>query len=179
MAPGASLRPIPPLLAQMALLVVMATGCVPAATPVSPTSPVPQVSPGATSSGPSPSIAGRDAPPDAAVAAEGGDPVTGQLGTYVWFESGTDSPWLPGSPLTVGPGEPLTVSFIPDGDVQAWTARYVPAAAQGPDRAITLGQGTGSPSFSAPGPGIWTVEVAVEFAAGAGQARYFWQLEVE
>ena len=75
--------------------------------------------------------------------------------------------------------EPLAVSFVPDGDVQAWTARYVPAAAQGRDGAITLGQGTGSPSFSAPGPGSWTVEVAVEFAAGVGQANYFWQLEVE
>ena len=110
-------------------------------------------SPGATSIGPSPSIAGRDAPPDAALAAEGGDPVTGQLGTYVWLESGSDSPWLRGSPLAVGPGEPLAVSFVPDGDVEAWTARYVPAAAQGPDGAITLGQGTGSPSFSAPGTG--------------------------
>jgi hypothetical protein len=182
MAPGASLRPVPSLVAGMALLAVMATGCVPAATPGTPNapiSPVPQASPGAASIGPSPSIAGRDAPPDAALAAEGGDPVSGQLGTYVWLESGNDSPWLRGSPLAVGPGEPLAVSLVPDGDVAAWTARYVPAAAQGPEGAITLGQGTGSPKFSAPGPGNWTVELAVEFAAGAGQASYFWQLEVE
>ena len=49
--------------------------------------------------GPSATVPGRDSPPEALLAAEGGDPVAGQLGTYVWFESGSDSPWLPGAPL--------------------------------------------------------------------------------
>ena len=55
----------------------------------------------------------------------------------------------------------------------------MPADATGPAGAITLGQGTGSPAFPAPGPGSWTVEVFLEFSAGAGQASYFWRLEVE
>ena len=129
--------------------------------------------------GPSATVPGRDAPPDALLAAEGGDPVAGQLGTYVWFESGSDSPWLPGAPLAVGAGEPLTVALVPDGEIRAWTARYVPAAAAGPEGATSLGDGNGTPRFDAPGPGDWTVEVFVEFAPGVGDARYFWRLEVE
>src|SRR5688572_20650507 len=124
-------------------------------------------------------IPGRDAPPDAVLAAEGGDRAAGQLGTYVWRESGSDSPWLPGAPLSVGAGEPLTVTLVPDGELRAWTARYVPAAAGGPEGAESLGEGAGTPRFGAPGPGAWTVEVFVAFAPGVGEARYFWRLEVE
>lgn len=129
--------------------------------------------------GPRSTIAGRDAPPDALLSAEGGDPVAGQLGTYLWLQSGSDSPWLPGAPIAVGAGEPLSVSVVPDGDIRAWAARYVPAAAAGPEGATTLGDGTGQPRLDAPGPGAWTVELFVEFAAGAGEASYFWRLEVE
>jgi hypothetical protein len=129
--------------------------------------------------GPSATLPGLDAPPDALLGAEGGDPVQGQLGTYLWLDTGSDSPWLPGSPLTVGTGEPLTLSLDPGGDIRAWSARYVPAGATGAQGAIALGEGNGVPTFHAPGPGHWTVEVAVEFAAGVGDARYFWRLEVE
>ena len=145
-----------------------------AATPAGTASPTP-----AATDGPSPTIPGRDSPPDALLAAEGGDPVAGQLGTYVWLETGSDSPWLPGARLAVGAGEPLTISLVPDGEVRAWAARYVPAAAGGPEGATTLGEGAGSPRFDAPGPGAWTVEVFVGFAPGVGDARYFWRLEVE
>ena len=143
-------------------------------TPVVATAAPPLSSPGA-----SPTRAGLDGPPDARLAAEGGDPVTGQLGTYAWFESGSDAPWLPGAPLAVGAGEPLTVALVPAGDLASWTARYVPALASGPAGAVPLGEGPGDAAFPAPGPGTWTVEVAVVFAAGAGTASYFWQLEVE
>jgi hypothetical protein len=138
----------------------------------------PTTSPAATV-GPSSTIAGRDAPPDALLAAEGGDPVAGQLGSFVWLQSGSDSPWLPGAPIAVGSGEPLTVSLDPDGDIRAWAARFVPADAVGPEGATSLGEGSGPPRFEAPGPGAWTVEVVVEFAAGVGDASYFWRLEVE
>lgn len=129
--------------------------------------------------GPSPSLAGRDAPPDALLAAEGGEAVIGQLGTYVWFETGSDSPWLPGARLAVGTGEPLMLTLAPDGEIRAWRARIVPAAVDGPAGATSIGEGTGAPAFDAPGTGAWTVEVFVEFAAGVGDASYFWRLEVE
>ena len=48
-------------------------------------------------------------PPDATLAADGGDGVAGQLGSYTWRGAGSDSPWLPGTPIAVGAGEPLTV----------------------------------------------------------------------
>ena len=53
----------------------------------------------------------RRIPPDASLAAEGGDPVPGQLGTFTWAGGGSDSPWLPGTPITVGAGESLTVTL--------------------------------------------------------------------
>ncbi len=133
---------------------------------------------GPPTDGPS-TVPGRDSPPEAFLAAEGGDPVAGQLGTYVWLETGSDSPWLPGAPLAVGAGEPLTLSLMPEGEIRAWSARHVPAAAGGPEGATSLGEGIGSPRFTAPGPGAWTVEVFVEFAAGAGDASYFWRVRVE
>ena len=178
MAPGTSRRPVPAVVAGLATLVAIATACGPVATQVGGASPAAAASPGIRIE-PSPSIAGRDAPPDAALSVEGGDPVTGQLGTYVWLDSGSDSPWLPGTPLTVGAGEPLTVTLVPDGDVRSWVARYTPAAAQDPAGAVPLGDGTGKPTFAAPETGTWTLEVFVEFEAGAGHASYFWRLEVE
>jgi hypothetical protein len=165
--------------------IAVAVGCGSGTTPTQGASPTPPppVSPGATvtlaPSGPPPSLAGRDAPPDAALAADGGDPVIGQLGTFVWLDTGSDAPWLPGTPFRVGAGEPLTLRLVPDTRITGWTARYVPAAAQGPGNAQALGTGRGSVAFEAPGPGDWTVEVSIEFAGGAGQAHYFWRLEVE
>jgi hypothetical protein len=117
-------------------------------------------------------------PPTARLAAEGGDPVDGQLGTYVWRNEGSDSPWLPGAPISVGASEPLTVTFDQAIEVESWRARMVPSAASGPAGARQLGQGEGEPRFGAPAPGSWTVEVHVVFEASLGDASYFWRLEV-
>lgn len=157
------------------ILAVVVVACGPTITPPNTTSSAPP----ATPIPPSPSLAGRDAPPDAVLAAEGGDPVTGQLGTYVWFGTGSDAPWLAGAPLTVGNGEPLRLSVVPDGLIASWEVRDLPAGAGDPEEARAITKGTGSPAFDAPGPGTWTVEVNVVFAGGAGQASYFWRLEVE
>lgn len=167
------------VVAIVTLLVVGLAGCAPTPS-TGPTAAAATVAPSAlTSPVASPTRAGLDGPPEATLAAEGGDPVLGQLGTYVWFDSGTDSPWLHGAPMAVGAGEPLTLALVPAGDLDTWTARYVPAAASGPANANPLGEGSGDAAFPAPGPGSWTVEVAVVFAVGAGTASYFWQLEVE
>jgi hypothetical protein len=118
-------------------------------------------------------------PPAAALAAEGGDPTDGQLGTYTWGDGGSDAPWLPGTRMAVGSGEPLTVSFLPETAIEAWAARAVPSTADGPAGATALGQGAGPPRFAAPAAGTWTVEVNVVFANAAGKASYFWQLGVD
>ena len=54
----------------------------------------------------------------------------------------------------------------------------VPSDASGPGGATQLGEGAGEPKFGAPAPGSWTVEVHVVFEANAGDANYFWRLEV-
>jgi hypothetical protein len=118
-------------------------------------------------------------PPLAQLAAEGGDPTAGQLGTYTWGDGGSDAPWLPGARISVGSGEPLTVTFTPTARVGSWRARTVPSTSDGPAGAIVLGQGSGTPRFEAPEPGTWTVEVGVVFAKGDGTASYFWQLAVD
>lgn len=168
-----------------ALIGVVVVGCtLPGPASISPSA---SVGPVAPSSSPSPSASAvgsaplrtpGEMPPDASLAAEGGDPVTAQLGTYTWRETGSDSPWLPGAPIAIGAGEPLTVTLEPAIGVESWRARLVPATADGPAGAVVLGQGSGPLVFAAPAPGAWTVEVAVTFADALGEASYFWRLEV-
>jgi hypothetical protein len=124
------------------------------------------------------SMAIGGAPPEASLAAEGGDPVAGQLGTYTWLDGGSDSPWLQGAPISVGGGEPLSVSLASPVAIASWQARSVAAGSAGPAGATALGEGSGRPTFSAPGPGAWTVEVRVTFGGEVGRASYFWRLEV-
>ena len=169
--------------ATIALVVLAAVAA--CAGSVTPSSPVPSPSaPAAQSASPStltPSAtaaAPAGGPPAARLAAEGGDPATGQLGTYVWRNEGSDSPWLPGAPISVGASEPLTVTFDQAIEIESWRARMVPSDATGPGGASQLGQGAGEPRFGAPAPGTWTVEVHVVFEANAGDASYFWRLEV-
>jgi hypothetical protein len=124
----------------------------------------------------SPSAGGVAEPPAASLAAEGGDPVLGQLGSYVWADGGSDSPWLQGTPIAVGAAEPLDMVVDPAVRIATWAARMVPAGASSPAGAVSLGQGTGTPRFEAPGPGAWTVTVQVRFADDLGSAAYFWAL---
>ena len=154
-------------------------GCVTAAGSASPpASPIatPVATPAAT---PVATPVDPETPPDALLAAEGGDPVAGQLGTYIWGDGGSDSPWLPGAPIALGAGEPLIVTLDPATALESWGAVYVPATADGPAGALPLGDGSGPPAFAAPGAGNWTVDLQVTFADGAGSAHYAWRLDVD
>ncbi|HSL75557.1 MAG TPA: hypothetical protein VK867_01340 [Candidatus Limnocylindrales bacterium] len=169
--------------ALIGLLVAACAG--PRATPsspppatVQPTPSLPAVSTTVSPVSTASAVTPADMPPDASLAAEGGDPVTGQLGTYTWRDGGSDSPWLPGARMTAGAGEPLTMTLEPAATLESWRARLVPATADGPAGAVVLGQGSGPLVFTAPAPGEWTVEVAVVFADALGDASYFWRLEV-
>ena len=128
---------------------------------------------------PAPTVAGIDSPPEALLAVEGGDPVMGQLGTNTWKNGGSDAPWLRGAPITVGAGEPLTVTFLPGIDVASWRTRYVPAASDGQTGGASLGEGVGQPTFQAPAAGSWTVAVTVTFHVENGDADYYWRLDVQ
>jgi hypothetical protein len=166
------------------LLALMVMGCTgPAAAPSSPaattaTPPAAASSPSASGAATIPPAPAGEMPPAASLAAEGGDPVVGQLGTYVWHEGGSDSPWLRGAKIAVGAGEPLSVTLDPGIGIASWSARSVSATADGPAGATTLGRGTAMPAFGAPAPGAWTVEVRVVFADDLGSASYFWRLDV-
>ena len=170
--------------AAVGLLVVLLTGCSPAtrassSPSVSATStPIIPPTTAAGTATPSASLPADPGPPAARLAAEGGDPITGQLGTYVWHGEGSDSPWLTGAPTAVGRGEPLSVTFASPVDIVSWRARTVAAGANGPEGATALADGTGAPRFDAPSTGAWTLEVHVVFADDAGDASYFWRLDV-
>ena len=117
-------------------------------------------------------------PPAATLAVEGGDPVAGQLGTFIWGDGGSDSPWLPGSPIAVGTGERLTVALADGVGVATWSARRVPAGTT--DGSGAVGLGTGGPPivFEAPATGSWSVQVTVDFDGGLGSASYYWLVTV-
>jgi hypothetical protein len=122
------------------------------------------------------SPAAADGPPVALLAAEGGDPVAGQLGTYTWKETGSDAPWLPGARIAIGMGEPLSVGVVGETPAGAWVARARPSGTSLPAR--QLGDGSGIVEFGAPAAGIWSVAVEIHFADGSGVATYFWELHI-
>jgi len=128
---------------------------------------------------PTASPAEGDAPPSASMSAEGGDPVAGKLGSYTWGGGGSDSPWLPGSLLTVGAAEPLTVTFDRPSVVTDWSAARAAGTTTDGSGAVAVGSAEGEPiRFIAPDAGRWTVQVQVRFGTGSDTAAYYWQLEV-
>jgi hypothetical protein len=132
--------------------------------------------PSPTSDPPPPSLG---EPPAAMPAAEGGDPVRGSLGSFTWGDGGSDSPWLPGSPLMVASGEPLTVRVAADVPVRDWIAKRVRAGAADGLGAAAIADGRAAPiSFPTPSAGRWSVQVVVTFGDGLGSAAYYWQVNV-
>jgi hypothetical protein len=119
----------------------------------------------------------RGLPPDAGLRVDGGDPVAGQLGSFSDADGGSDSPWLPGSPVTAVAGQPIRVELADGSAIAGWTARRAPAGSADGAGATPLAEGVSDVAFRAPGPGSWTVEVTIRFAAG-GSATYYWRLDV-
>ena len=141
-------------------------------------SPPPSDAPAMTPSAlPSPSVTpslSATEPPAATLAVEGGDPVTGQLGTFTWGDGGSDSPWLPGSPISVGTGERMTVSIVGPVAVATWSAKRIREGATGGTGATGLGTGGPPIAFDAPEAGSWSIQVTVDFDDGLGSASYYW-----
>jgi hypothetical protein len=120
-----------------------------------------------------------DAPPSASMEVEGGDPVAGQLGSYTWGQRGSDSPWLAGSPITVGAGEPITVVLADDAVVADWSAARVASGRTDGASTVPIASADGDPiRFLAPGAGRWSVQVQVRFQGGSDSAAYYWLLDV-
>ncbi len=115
-------------------------------------------------------------PPAAWIAVEGGDAASGQLGSFTWKESGSDGPWLPGTPIVVGAGETLLVTFDDPVRFSTWTARRLPAGTTDGSGALPVGSGGSSIAFGLPEPGDWSVELTVTFADGIGSGSWYWQV---
>jgi hypothetical protein len=120
----------------------------------------------------------RSEPPAATLSVEGGEPVIGQLGTFTWGDGGSDSPWLPGSPIAVGLGERLMVTVADSVAVATWSARRVPAGTSDGSGAVALGTGGPPIAFDSPPVGAWSVQLAVDFDGGLGSAWYYWLISV-
>ena len=116
-------------------------------------------------------------PPEASLAAEGGDPVVGRLGSFTWGGGGSDSPWLPGTPTAVGAGEPLTVTLAGETRIAAWTAVRAPVTSKTGAGVVPAGEGSGTIAFAVRVPGRWTVAVTIRFDGGDA-ATWYWQLDV-
>lgn len=170
------MRRRPGWLPATALAVAMVVG---ACGPTTPSGPAASAGPTPVALVTDPPVSPIPGPPAATLAAEGGDPVLGQVGTFIWRGGGSDAPWLPGSPIRAGAGEPLFVGLDPAVPIDDWNARFLPAGAPGPDGAIPIGEAGGVPGFAAPGPGRWTVQMSIEFGDDLGSASYFWQVQVE
>ncbi len=142
------------------------SSAVPSATPIAPASmAVPSTEPGAV-------------PPDAALLAAGADPVPGQLGSYVWRETGSDAPWLPGSPVTVESGRSLRFGLSFAVPVADWSARYAPPGEPSPDRPTGLANGAAPLEVAPPPSGEWTVALGVTLGQGLGSATWYWRVRV-
>jgi hypothetical protein len=119
-------------------------------------------------------------PPAASIAVEGGDPVAGELGSFSWAGSGSDSPWLEGNPFHMGTGEQLTMTLAGAVPVATWTAARVPPVGLDAVPAVGLGEGSGSPvAFAGTPRGTWSVRVSVWFAEDLGSATYYWLIDVD
>lgn len=128
---------------------------------------------------PDPPPASLGEPPLATLAAEGGDAVAGSLGSFTWGDGGSDSPWLPGAPISVGAGESLTVTLPAGAPVEHWLAKRLAAGTLDGVGAVSLGNGAGAPiTFRAPPPGAWSVQVDVTFGNDLGSATYYWAVNV-
>ena len=117
-------------------------------------------------------------PPAASLSVDGGDPVTGQLGTYLWMDGGSDSPWLPGAEVAVGIGEPFAVTLDPSIGIESWQARLGPAGADRPAETRLVGEGVDEPRLVATEAGRWLLVIDTTFVRGLGSASYFWELDV-
>lgn len=119
-----------------------------------------------------------DLPPEAALLVRDGDPVVGQLGGYTWGDTGSDAPWLPGTPATVDATRSLRFALSFEVPVDSWSARYAPAGDLSPTVSTPLDIGGASLEVEPPAAGRWSLSLTITFGGGLGSATYYWQVEV-
>lgn len=115
-------------------------------------------------------------PPPATLVDAGGREVNSQIGTFVWQGVVSDSPLLPGAPVTVRTGQGLTISVIGPRPT-TWVATLFSEPGD-PTSGRAYGQGVGVFTLAAPDrPGTWTLRLKTVYG-GAGEVTHFWRLTV-
>ena len=160
------------------LLVAMAACAAPAVSPAASPAAIP--SPTAASSpsavvSPSSSTA-EPQPPAAVLSIAAGPPVAGSLGSYTFRGTGSDSPWLPGTPIAVpATGGAARVLLDPPVGIASWRARRAPPGDTTGAATTAIASGSGPIAFNLDGR-AGTLVVLVEFADNQGSAAWFWRL---
>jgi hypothetical protein len=165
-----------PLLIAMILLAAgcSASGVSPAvASPASPPPPSASAAPSVVQSV-APAATPGAQPPNALLSVAGNPPIAGALGTYAWLGTGSDAPWLRGTPVTLPPGAGATVSFDPPVAFATWIVTRTRPGATNPTSQREIASGSGPIAFTVPAE-AGTILLRVEFA-NAGDANYFWAL---
>ncbi len=137
-------------------------------------SPTPDPTPSASVSAAEPTPALE---PPAAMLATGGTSTRGMLGTFTWRGTGSDSPWLPGTAVTVDRAAPLEVSFDPATAVARWTAKRASVADRDGHDGVVVADGVGPVRIPSLPSGAWTLAIEVDFGE-LGTAVYSWQVDV-
>ncbi len=152
----------------------------PSATPAASAVQSPPASPLATaSSTPRSSIvAVPPAPPAASLAADGGDPVPGDLGSYTWRGGGSDAPWIiVPARRAARSGPPYRIDLDPPLVPVTWRVVWAPIenGLAGQIQGHEQGTGTGIMLTGPRGPGPWSLRLEVDFGP-AGRATWYWRL---
>jgi hypothetical protein len=125
-------------------------------------------------------------PPSALLSVNVRGAYAGELGSYLFRGTGSDSPWIPARtlrPVTVRAGAVLSVR-LERGLIGPWSADVAPARdEQGAALTRLGGNESGVPSrrsvrIPAPPRGSWVLMINVGFADGSGSAAYYWRIDV-
>jgi hypothetical protein len=160
------------------VLVAMAACAAPAATPAASPAAIPSPSAVPSPAGvvsPSPNSA-EPQPPSALLSVAAGAAVAGSLGGYTFRGTGSDSPWLPGTPIAVpATGGAARVLLDPPVGIASWRARRAPPGDTTGASATAIASGSGPIAFSLDGR-AGTLVVLVEFADNQGSAAWYWKV---
>ena len=112
-------------------------------------------------------------PPTAQLSVAGGTPSTGELGTYTWQSTGSDGPFLRGTPVKLRPGGAATISLQPAAAIATWSLREARPGDTTGSTSRDIASGSGPIAFTLPSD-AGTLVLRVDFAANVGTANYFW-----
>lgn len=158
------------------------------ASPPSPTADSPTADPAASPTSPAePTDRQPLPPPTARLLLPDGSSVPATVGSYAYDGAFLDAPWLPAHSLPVAslpPATMLRLDLDPSESFVRWSARYAGAADESGDVITQLQSGGDgvTPLEHAELPplpaGAWVLMVQLYFADEAGDAAYYWHVEV-